>query len=169
MLKSLESTPSEFYKYKDDDPTRILDKHKDQLEEPYKNDEIDLKTMYMELIRLLNAKVDEDHPEGGFRDLRDVTNLQGFQNWTNRLQWSLNKTFMEDIDFLKDKISEQDKVIVLLKSQGGNSIALNLFGPFFGLPFSPFLKLLTEIPPSKRSSYTHGHLDPFTGLFSSLF
>ena len=66
-------------------PNTILEKHREYVESVYTDKtKIDVKTMYFELIKMM---MDQDQ---GFNKTRDVDQIQGFQELTNRLVINMN-------------------------------------------------------------------------------
>ena len=62
----------------------LLDKHRQMLEEPFRKDKIDVKDMYLELIKMIMDQEAEQWPKG-HEQTKDIHKLQNYQELTNRL------------------------------------------------------------------------------------
>merc|ERR1711892_1433584 len=72
------------------------------LSEPFQENQVDMKIMYYELIRMLIDYERKNHPES-FDATKSVGKIEGYQELTNKLQRYLNQRFIEDIDDLGNK------------------------------------------------------------------
>ncbi len=127
--------PSELYKFADD--TGILARHKNRMEKPFTEKDIDIKVVYSELVKMLLDYEEKRFPDG-FNQVKDIHKIQGFQDLTNRLQYSLNQKFeanfaslnsqvlalqrhneaqQKQIDFLLSKMGETQKDVLLTLEQ----------------------------------------------------
>jgi len=90
--------------YKFTDNTGILEIHKKLLSQPFMDNEVDMKILYYELIRMLtNYEREHCRDEDLYEYTRSITKIEGYQDLTNRLQRFLNHRFMLDIDELNKK------------------------------------------------------------------
>jgi hypothetical protein len=67
---------SKLYEFQDE--TGILNQHKEHLESTFKQEQVDIKIIYFELIKMLLDQDMHQHPEG-FLKTREVGKIQGFQ------------------------------------------------------------------------------------------
>merc|ERR1712112_63507 len=85
---------SELYEFAD--RTGILERHKHMLNQPFQENQVDMKIMYYELIRMLIDYERKNHPES-YDATKSVGKIEGYQELTNKLQRYLNQRFIEDI------------------------------------------------------------------------
>jgi len=91
-----------FYKFEDD--TDILKKHREHLEKKYTEEHVDVKTMYIELIRMM---LDRDRQQKEIKSVQETENMekiQGFQELTNRLFFNLNEKYSLQLEQMNNKI-----------------------------------------------------------------
>merc|ERR1712128_407474 len=69
------------------------------LSEPFQENQVDMKIMYYELIKMLIDYERLNHPDT-YDATKTVGKIEGYQELTNKLQRYLNQRFMGDIDGL---------------------------------------------------------------------
>lgn len=108
-LEDAQSYPPEHI-YMFADNTGILERHRQLLAKPLHNNEVDMKIMYCELIKMLIAYERGVNPEK-YDTNSSVTKMEGSQELMNRLQSYLNQRFLTDVDQLKrhQKITEKQR------------------------------------------------------------
>eukprot|EP00092_Neocalanus_flemingeri_P009145 GFUD01009846.1.p1 GENE.GFUD01009846.1~~GFUD01009846.1.p1 ORF type:complete len:1484 (+),score=566.18 GFUD01009846.1:348-4454(+) len=82
------------------DQTGILERHRQLLAKPFHENEVDMKIMYYELIKMLIA-YERGVQSSGYDTTKTVGKIEGYQELTNRLQRYLNQRFITDVDHLK--------------------------------------------------------------------
>eukprot|EP00092_Neocalanus_flemingeri_P014463 GFUD01015607.1.p1 GENE.GFUD01015607.1~~GFUD01015607.1.p1 ORF type:complete len:1351 (+),score=528.10 GFUD01015607.1:47-4099(+) len=82
------------------DQTGILERHRQLLAKPFHENEVDMKIMYYELIKMLIA-YERGVQSSGYDATKTVGKIEGYQELTNRLQRYLNQRFITDVDHLK--------------------------------------------------------------------
>eukprot|EP00092_Neocalanus_flemingeri_P000845 GFUD01000902.1.p1 GENE.GFUD01000902.1~~GFUD01000902.1.p1 ORF type:complete len:1362 (-),score=529.35 GFUD01000902.1:116-4201(-) len=82
------------------DQTGILERHRQLLAKPFHENEVDMKIMYYELIKILIA-YERGVQSSGNDATKTVGKIEGYQELTNRLQRYLNQRFITDVDHLK--------------------------------------------------------------------
>eukprot|EP00092_Neocalanus_flemingeri_P038985 GFUD01042439.1.p1 GENE.GFUD01042439.1~~GFUD01042439.1.p1 ORF type:complete len:1369 (+),score=525.37 GFUD01042439.1:46-4152(+) len=82
------------------DQTGILERHRQLLAKPFHENEVDMKIMYYELIKILIA-YERGVQSSGNDTTKTVGKIEGYQELTNRLQRYLNQRFITDVDHLK--------------------------------------------------------------------
>ena len=68
-----------------DDSTGVLVKHKEKLMKSFLDQQVDMKIMYYELIRMLIDYERKNHPET-YDATKTVGKIEGYQELTNKLQ-----------------------------------------------------------------------------------
>lgn len=107
-LSSESPSIQNLYKYKDN--TGILEIHKKLLAQSFIENEVDMKIMFYELIRMLtNYEREHSSDEELYDYTRSITKIEGYQDLTNRLQRFLNQRFMLDIDELNKKCMNKNE------------------------------------------------------------
>jgi len=90
--------------YQFTDKTGILDGHKQSLAQPYDDNQVNMKIMYYELIRMMiRHERDNCKDQDLYDDTKSVAKIEGYQELTNKLQRFLNQRFILDIDQLNKK------------------------------------------------------------------
>eukprot|EP00092_Neocalanus_flemingeri_P014465 GFUD01015609.1.p1 GENE.GFUD01015609.1~~GFUD01015609.1.p1 ORF type:complete len:1372 (-),score=525.76 GFUD01015609.1:84-4199(-) len=82
------------------DQTGILERHRQLLAKPFHENEVDMKIMYYELIKMLIA-YEREGQSSRYDTTKTVGKIEGYQELTNRLQRYLNQRFITDVDHLK--------------------------------------------------------------------
>jgi len=91
------------------DQTGILETHKQCLAQPFQDDEVNMKMMYYELIRLMLS-----HERSECKDMelydstKSVGRIEGYQELTNKMQRGLNQRFIKDIEHIKRKLNGEN-------------------------------------------------------------
>lgn len=86
--------------YTFEDTSGILERHRDMFENSFLDGQVDMKTIFQELICML---VDNEKRND---DVAEIASLDGFQDLTNRLQHHLNLRFRKDLQEFKKNKSE---------------------------------------------------------------
>ena len=82
-FRTSSETEDVFKLYDFQDDTGILHKHKEHLDVMFKDEKVDVKVVYFELIKMLLDQDRRQRPDG-FQQTKDVEKIQGFQELTNR-------------------------------------------------------------------------------------
>merc|ERR1712142_250009 len=85
--------------YQFQDPTGILEKHKQLLFQPFNENKVDMKIIYYELIKMLIDYERRNNP-AAYDATKSVGKIDGYQELTNKLQRFLNQRFILDIQRL---------------------------------------------------------------------
>jgi len=113
-LKTLDSYPKQKCEiqelYNHEDQTGILERHKKvlQLDNGRKPDP---KTMYHELIRMLVDHERSHCDQIAYKEIKDVSKIQGYQDLTNKLLRNINEKLAEELAIVSDKLARVEKVM----------------------------------------------------------
>merc|ERR1711892_971308 len=84
------------------DKTGVLDRHRQLLSQPFHENQVDMKIMYYELIKMLIDYERLNHPDT-YNATKTVGKIEGYQELTNKLQRYLNQRFIGDINEMNKK------------------------------------------------------------------
>jgi len=121
-LKTLEHYPKQECEiqelYNHEDQTGILEKHKKvlQLDNGRKPDP---KTMYHELIRMLVDHERSHCDQTAYKEVKDVSKIQGYQDLTNKLLRNINEKLAEELSIVTDKLDRLEKVMGISDEEEG--------------------------------------------------
>merc|ERR1712108_66526 len=114
MGKTLDSYPKQKCEiqelYNHEDQTGILERHKKvlQLDNGRKPDP---KAMYHELIRMLVDHERAHCDQVAYKEIKDVSKIQGYQDLTNKLLRNINEKLAEELALVSDKLGRLEKVM----------------------------------------------------------
>lgn len=90
--------------YKFDDHTGLLGIHEQMLSQPYQHNEVNMKIMYYELIKMiLDYERESSKDEDLYDSTKAILKIEGYQELTNKLQRFLNKKFILNFEQLNNK------------------------------------------------------------------
>lgn len=81
------------------DESGLLKRHQDRMQGRFKRQEVDLKTIYAELIKMLLQ-------ENRQQESQDIFKIQGVQKLTTEMQMSMNQRLMQDNEELRSEEEE---------------------------------------------------------------
>merc|ERR1712045_234750 len=76
----------------------------------FKDEKVDVKVVYFELIKMLLDQDRRQRPEG-FQQTKDVEKIQGFQELTNRLQFNLNEKYLSQLEKVNDRLNKLEQLL----------------------------------------------------------
>jgi len=92
------------------DPTGILEQHQKMLSQPFSENQVDMKILYYQLIKMLIDYERKNNPSA-YDATKAVGKVEGYQELTNKLQRFLNQHFLLDIQKLNKKQEDFSKAL----------------------------------------------------------